>query len=84
MGFYGDSLLHLACQNGWLDYVKLLVEQLGFNPEIKDCGNQIPLHYACHYGHLNIVQHLREVHDCDVAVATITGLQYIMHVAMAI
>ena len=69
-GFYSDSLLHLACQNGWLDYVKLLVEQLGFNPEIKDCGNQTPVHYACHYGHFNVLQYLREVQDCDVAVAT--------------
>ena len=69
-GFYGDTLLHLACQNGWVDYVKFLIEVLGCDPEIKDCGNQTPLHYACHYGHLDIVQYLTEVCNCDVAVAT--------------
>ena len=54
-GFYGDTLLHLGCQNGWLDYVKFLVEKVRCDPEVKDCGDQTPLHYACHYGHLDVV-----------------------------
>ena len=69
-GYYGDTLLHLACGNGWLDYVKLLVQEIGYKPEIKDCGKQTPLHYACHYGRLDIVQYLTKVHNCDVTVAT--------------
>ena len=73
-GYYGDTLLHLACRNGWLDYIKwLLVEGIGsrrYEPDIEDCGKQTPLHYACHYGHLDVVQYLTEVHSCDVAVAT--------------
>ena len=69
-GCYGDTLLHLACQNGWLDYVKLLVEGIGYESKVKDCGNQTPLHYACHYGHLEVVQYLIKVHNCDVAAAT--------------
>ena len=69
-GYYGDTLLHLACGNGWLDYVKLLVQEIGYKPEIKDCGKQTPLHYACHYGRLDIVQYLTKVHNCDVTAAT--------------
>lgn len=69
-GFYSDTLLHLACQNGWLDYVKLLVEKIGCDPEVKDCGHQTLLHYAYHYGHLDIVQYLIRVHNCDIAVTT--------------
>ena len=69
-GLYGDTLLHLACQNGWLDYVKFLVEVIGCDPEVKDCGDQTPLHYACRYGYLDIVQYLTEVHNCDLAMAT--------------
>ena len=69
-GYYGDTLLHLACRNGWLDYVKFLLEEIGFDAEVKDCGLQTPLHYACRYGHLDIVQYLMTVHNCDFAVAT--------------
>ena len=69
-GFYGDTLLHLACQNGWLDYVKLIVNENGYDPEVKDCGHQTPLHYTCRYGHLQIVRFLIRDHNCDVAVAT--------------
>ena len=78
----GDTLLHLACQNGWLDHAKYLIKERGCKPDVRDCGNQTPLHYACRYGHLNIVKYLIEVHNCDIAVATKdywTPLHYACH-----
>ena len=69
-GFYDDTLLHIACRNGWLDMVKHLIEKNGCDPEVKDCGKQTPLHYACHYGRLDIVQYLIQEQKCDINAIT--------------
>ena len=69
-GRYGDTLLHMACQNGWLDMVKQLIEKSGCDPEIKDCGKQTPLHYACRCGYLEIIQYLIQEQKCDITAST--------------
>jgi ankyrin repeat protein len=69
-GRYGDTLLHIACRNGWLDMVKLLVEESGCDPEVKDCGKQRPLHYACRYGCLETIQYLIQEQKCDLTALT--------------
>ena len=79
VGFYGDTLLHLACRHGWLDLVNLLIKVYGYPPDVKDKGRQTPLHYACQYGHLDIVQYLLRHHACDATAATLdhwTPLHY--------
>ena len=65
-GLYGDTLLHIACWNGWLGMVKQLIEKCECDPEVKDCGKQTPLHYACRQGSLDIIQYLIQEHQCDV------------------
>ena len=76
---YGDTLLHLACQHGWLDIVKCLIEVYGCSPNINNKWNQKPLHYACRHGHLNVVQYLISEQECDVTATTMrswTPLHY--------
>ena len=68
--WYGDTVLHLACRNGWLDVAKLLVEEYGFAPDIRDREMWTPLHYACRYGHLGIAQYLISNQQCDVTATT--------------
>ncbi|XP_014292100.1 serine/threonine-protein phosphatase 6 regulatory ankyrin repeat subunit A isoform X2 [Halyomorpha halys] len=56
------SLLHWAAKNG----MNIIVEKLLSNKDLgrlqivdlKDDGGKTPLHFACHYGHLLVVQQL--------------------------
>ena len=56
----GDTALHQACKQGWLDIVKTLIEEYGCDPNVnsKYCNYQSPLHYACRYGHIEVVDYL--------------------------
>ena len=55
----GDTPLHLACKQGWLDVVKLLIEKYdGCDPNVRTRNNQSILHYACQYGHIDIAKYL--------------------------
>ena len=65
-GLYGDTLLHLACQHGWLNIVKCLIEVYRCSPNINNLWCQTPLHYACRHGHLNVVQYLISEQECNV------------------
>lgn len=66
-GDYGDNPLHLACRHGWLDIVRLLIEDKNSDPNVRDCGKQTPLHYASRYGHEDIVRYLI-LKGCDATV----------------
>ncbi|XP_071482937.1 acyl-CoA-binding domain-containing protein 6-like [Diadema antillarum] len=50
----GLTLLHWACDRGYLDIVKLLLK-CGANLNAADSDGQTPLHYACTCEHLSIV-----------------------------
>ena len=54
----GDTPLHQACKQGWLDIVKLLIEVFGCDPNVTSNYHQNPLHYACRYGHIDVVEYL--------------------------
>ena len=55
----GDTPLHQACRQGWLDIVKLLIETYGCDSDLTSkCLDQSPLHYACRYGHIDVVEYL--------------------------
>ena len=55
---HGDTPLHQACKQGWLDIVKLFIEKYDCDPYVTNRSNQSLLHYACRYGHMDIVQYL--------------------------
>ena len=59
----GDTPLHQACKQGWLDMVKLFVKKYGCDPKMMDNHyHQNPLHYACQYGHIEVVDYLINKH----------------------
>eukprot|EP00040_Diaphanoeca_grandis_P005922 m.35124 g.35124 ORF g.35124 m.35124 type:complete len:357 (+) comp17087_c0_seq1:238-1308(+) len=49
---FGSTLLHVACCNGYVDVVQLLLDQDTINPNVKDENGNTPLHTAvffCQY-----------------------------------
>ena len=59
---YGQTPLHIACQYGQFDIVRLLVEVYGAHPDIKDNRECTPLHEACLAGDLNILAYMLGLH----------------------
>ena len=61
----GSSLLHVACSNGWLDVVKLLVEEYAFDLQSQDFQGRTPLHCVrC----VDIARYLVEEQKCSAKV----------------
>ena len=55
-----ENYLHLAVQNGHLNIVQYLIQQKGYDKELKDRNGNTPLHIAAREGRLNIVIYLIE------------------------
>ena len=66
--YFGATLLHYACQHGWLDFVIFLVQNHNCNLNAVTWDGGTPLHYACRYSRCDIVRYLiTELHcyrDC--------------------
>ena len=62
---HGYTLLHHACHNGWLDFVKCLIHVHSCDPHAVTLGGRTPLHYACRYGRFDIVHYLISEQHCD-------------------
>ena len=65
------ELVSLAIENDWIDIVKLLITQYGYDPQQCDIysilgSTTTALHYAALYGRLHIVQYLHEECNCNV------------------
>jgi ankyrin repeat protein len=54
----GQTILHVACEEGNLDMVQFLVDKLKANVNAKDKEDWTPLHIACHRGALEVVDFL--------------------------
>ena len=67
---FGDTPLHQACKQGWLDIVEIFIEKYGGDPNIVTKSGESLLHYACRYGHTDIVTLLIERYGCDPNVVT--------------
>ena len=50
----GRTALHLACSNGHLDTVKMLIQH-GASVHVQDSFHQTPLHNAIHFKSVDIV-----------------------------
>ena len=62
----GLTILHYACRNGWLDFVKFLVEEHGVNVNARDNHRATPLHYASRYGRVDILRYLANEQKCNL------------------
>ena len=59
-------LVWYAIRNDWIDIVKLLITQYGYDPQqCNILGNYTALHAAAQFGHLHIVQYLHEECNCN-------------------
>ena len=54
----GNSAIHIATRKAFLITVQYLIENLNFDINLKGFLDRTPLHYACLYGHHNIVEYL--------------------------
>ena len=61
----GNTLVHYACQHGWLDFVKSLIHEHSCDPHAVAQYGRTPLHYACRYGRFDIVCYLISEQHCD-------------------
>ena len=60
-------LVECAIYNDWIDIVKLLITQYGYDPQQYDiAGYTTALNYAAQWGCLHIVQYLHEECNCNV------------------
>ena len=67
----GDTPLHQACKQGWLDIIEMLIEKYSCDPNVVTKRGESLLHYACRYHHIDIVILLIEKYGCDPNVVTI-------------
>jgi len=52
----GDTALHIAAENGNSDIFILIWKQVMTSPHVKNSNGELPFHYACREGALNIVK----------------------------
>ena len=62
---YGITLLHYACSNGWLSFVKSLIHEHRCDPHAVTQSGWTPLHWACRYGRFYTVRYLISEQHCD-------------------
>ena len=63
---YGITPLHLACQVGNLQGVKLLIDHEKITLDAKDYNGDTPLHEACYHGNEEIAEALLDkMKQCD-------------------
>jgi len=71
---YGETPLHVACEEDDLDLVKLLVEECFVNPDsVEEYEGKTPLHVACRRGRTVIVRYLVEEVGADPTVKDYNG-----------
>ena len=74
-----DNLLHIplhyAASQGHLEVTKYFLDRMGSLPlGMRNLVGYEPLHLACHYGQVNIIQYLINEAHCDLSCVTRDGL----------
>ncbi len=70
----GNTLLHLAAQNGDLGVVKYLIFEGRIEVNTKNSYGWTPLHYAAHFGYIDVVKYLVEVMNANINLTDERGL----------
>ena len=71
----GDTPLHQACRQDWLDVLKLLIEEYGGDPNVVTKSNESLLHYACLYGDTQIAEYLITKHHLNPLLRDVDQLE---------
>ena len=69
--YWGNTPLHIACEKGHFEIVKILTNHPQCNIEAENYHKERPLHKACQSGNVDIVQHLVVEKGCDVNTAEV-------------
>ena len=64
-GWRDVTLVHNACEHGWLDFLKSLVQEHSCDPHAVTRDGATPLRYACRYRRFDIVRYLISEQHCD-------------------
>ena len=59
----GDTPLHQACKQGWLDVVKLMIETYGCDSNVKNKSHRSPLDYAKRCGKVDVFSYLQRINS---------------------
>ena len=51
------TLIHVAARNGHFSIVKLIMEYMKIEPNIRSQENRTPLHYTSIEGHIDVITH---------------------------
>ena len=62
----GQTPLHLACRNGWVDCTQTVATMFPEDLNVKNEYDNLPIHDAALFGHGNVVDCLCEEFGCDV------------------
>ena len=65
---FGDTPLHQACKQGWLDIVEMLIEKYGCDPNMTTKSDESLLHYACQCDicdNIDVVKYLINKHHLN-------------------
>ena len=71
--WYHRTPLHNASQNGRLDVVNYLIEDMKVDSSCQDVNDATPLHQAAYCGQLSAVKLLVEGYQCDPGVRAKNG-----------
>ena len=63
--WHNVTLVHQACEHGWLNFLKSLVQEHSCDPHAETRDGVTPLHYACRYGCFDIVRYLISEQYCN-------------------
>ena len=65
-GFEGKTILHIACEFGYVELAETLITDFGLDPMCVDDDEYTPLHYAAWGSHLSVVRMLVSQHNADL------------------
>ena len=66
------SLVHFACRNEWIDFMKYLIHEHDCDPNAQTADGLTPLHYACRQESRKLVMELLES-QCDPNIKATDG-----------
>ena len=75
------GLVYWAAKRGWLDVIKVLLEEYYCDPMDGDDNGCTPLHAACYKGHIDVVRYYIEECKCDPMCKRKDDGRTLLHVA---